>query len=590
LTAGTGTTCPSSSSQRDFEITDNLTVDVGGHLFTIGAHAEALHFHDAQLQGSAGVWNFRNLDSLQVGHAAHYERTLPATSRGPAINFAARQLGLYVQDRWRPRRTLTLTAGLRMDVPFLPDRIATNRLLRDSLGVDNGPLPNGNPQWSPRLGFNYDVAGQGRTFLRGGIGVFTGRPAYTWIASAYRDDGRHQLFVSCDGAQVPQFDPLLQPTTCISGAPPPSRLSFFNRDVKFPQSVKTFLGADQRLPGDIIATVDVLFTRAQHQLYFSDANLLTPAGAAQGEDFRPLYGTINAAGIATVARRAPSLGQVVRAANRNGDHTTSMAIQFRKAFSDRADVTGLYAYTRAWDRMSVGTSLAKPNLESTPLDGTLDDRRLATSLFEIPHRIELDAAVRLPYRVSLSLRYSGVSGTPYTYTIRGDANADGIGNGPMTNDIVYVPGNRFDISIDGNGPAAGLGSSADQDSVYNKVLSPFIEREPCLHRQRGRILARNSCRNPWFGTLNARVTKAFPTLTGQSLQLTADIYNVLNILNREWGQYRVTTLDSAVPMLFLSGYDPSAGRGIYRPLLPGFRQIQDLASRWQTELSVRYVF
>ena len=576
LVAGTAVTCPSSSGQDALEVTENLTVAFGAHIFTLGAHAEALRFEDHQLQGGAGLWNFRNLDSLEAGRAVHYERTLPGPSWGGGIEFRARQIGLYLQDRWHPARTLTLSAGLRVDMPFLPDAVATNQSLKAALGVDTGRLPSGNLLWSPRLGINYDVGGEGRTSLRGGIGLFSGRPAYTWIASSYRDDGLQQLFLSCDGAEVPPFDPLNQPSTCASGAGTTQRLSFFDGDVRFPQSLKASLGVDHRLPGDIVGTVDLLYTRTQHQLYFSDANLLSPVGVAQGEGNRPLYGTISAAGFATPARQEPVFGQVVRASNRSGDHTLSVAAQLRKHFADRAEVSALYAHTRARDRMSITTALARQNLETTPLDGTLEDRRFRTSHFEIPHRVELSAAFRLPYRVRLSLRYVGASGTAYTYTIRGDANADGIGNSTMLNDIAYVPRDSLDIT---------LINPADWG-----LLNRFIEDEPCLRRQRGRILARSSCRNPWFGTLNARLTKAFPTLSGQSLELTADVYNVLNLLNRQWGQSRVTTLDPGVPMLQLAGYDASVGRGIYRLQLPGLRQIQDLASRWQMELSVRYVF
>jgi hypothetical protein len=159
----------------------------------------------------------------------------------------------------------------------------------------------------------------------------------------------------------------------------------------------------------------------------------------------------------------------------------------------------------------------------------------------------------------------------------------------MTNDIVYVPRDRSDISIDGNGTAPNFGTVVQQDSVY-AVIDRYIEREPCLRRQRGRLLARNSCRNPWFGTLNARATKLFATSAGQALEVNVDIYNLLNLLNKNWGQDRVTTLEPGVPLLFLSGYDTSLGRGVYRPLLPGLRQLQDLASRSQTEISLRYVF
>ena len=175
LVAGTAVTCPSWAAQGAFEVTENLTVGFGGHLFTLGAHAAALRFEDTQLQGGAGLWDFRNLDSLQAGRAFHYERTLPGQSRGRGIDFRAREIGLYVQDRWNPTRALTLTAGLRLDVSFLPDAVSTNEPLKSALGVDTGRLPSGGLLWSPRFGVNYDLRGEGRTFLRGGIGLFSGR-------------------------------------------------------------------------------------------------------------------------------------------------------------------------------------------------------------------------------------------------------------------------------------------------------------------------------------------------------------------------------------------------------------------------------
>jgi len=164
----------------------------------------------------------------------------------------------------------------------------------------------------------------------------------------------------------------------------------------------------------------------------------------------------------------------------------------RKRLGDRAELNALYAHTRAQDRMSLANFQARPNLQNTPLDGTLEGRRLRTSYFEIPHRLELSAAVRLPYQVRLSLLYAGSSGMPFTYTVTGDANADGIGTAqPFFNDIVYVPRDRTDIELDGNGAAPGFGTAAQQDSVY-ALLDGFIGAEPCLREQRSTILVRNS--------------------------------------------------------------------------------------------------
>jgi hypothetical protein len=239
--------------------------------------------------------------------------------------------------------------------------------------------------------------------------------------------------------------------------------------------------------------------------------------------------------------------------------------------------------------MSVVNPFARTNLENTPLNGTIESRPLRTSYFDIPHRVQVGTTVQLPFRASLSLLYAGASGTPYTHMVQGDANADGIGDVPLINDVMYVPRDRADIAIDGNGIAAGVGTAAEQDSVYG-LIDDLIRAEPCLRAQRGLILERNSCRNPWFGTVNARLTKVVPRRAGQSVQLTADVYNVLNLLNSRWGQSRVTIPDPWVQTLRLSGYDAAAGRGVYQYVFRGLKRVQDLASRWQVEVSVRYVF
>ena len=579
LLAGPPATCPTSLEQNAFELTEDVTAVFGVHVLTLGTHAEVLSLQDGQMSFGGGLWNFRNLDSLAAGRAFHYERALVGPSGVRDIQFHSRQIGLYAQDRWDPIHHLTLAVGLRVDVPMLPDAVATNQPVKAALGFDTSVVPSGNPLWSPRLGFNYDVRGEGRTFFRGGVGLFSGPPPFTWIGSAYRDDGMHRLYLTCDGAAVPAFDPMNQPTACASGAQPVPQLSVFDPGLKFPQNVKVTLGVDHRLPGDVVGTLDVLYTRTVHQWYFSDANLGSPLAVSRGEGNRPLYGTISAAGgFATPVRPAPGLGPVVRASDRDGDRSLALSVQLRKQFGDRVEASGFYAYTRARDLMSLANAdEARANLQNVPLDGTLANRRLATSYFEVPHRVEVSTLVHLPYRTQLSLLYLGGSGLPFTYVIAGDANADGIGSSLLMNDIVYVPRDSADIT---------LANPADW-----RTLDGFIASDPCLRRQRGRILARNSCRNAWFGTVNARLSKAFPTISGQSLEVTADLYNLLDLISRQWGQSRATAPNPpSQPLLRLVGYDAAAGRGVYRLQLPAVDQVQDLASRWQVELGVRYMF
>jgi hypothetical protein len=68
----------------------------------------------------------------------------------------------------------------------------------------------------------------------------------------------------------------------------------------------------------------------------------------------------------------------------------------------------------------------------------------------------------------------------------------------------------------------------------------LIDATPCLRRQRGRILERNSCREPWSHTTIASVRQAVP-IGSRALEAELDLFNVLNLLNAGWGHYRVAT-------------------------------------------------
>ncbi|MGH7319146.1 MAG: carboxypeptidase regulatory-like domain-containing protein, partial [Candidatus Rokuibacteriota bacterium] len=108
LRAGTPNACRTNAVAQDaLEVTENLTVDAGGHVVTLGAHRGLLHFTDDLLSNSAGTWTFPSLDSLQAGRATQYDRAFPGPSGATGVDFGARQIGLYVQDRWNPTRALT---------------------------------------------------------------------------------------------------------------------------------------------------------------------------------------------------------------------------------------------------------------------------------------------------------------------------------------------------------------------------------------------------------------------------------------------------------------------------------------------------
>lgn len=174
-----------------------------------------------------------------------------------------------------------------------------------------------------------------------------------------------------------------------------------------------------------------------------------------------------------------------------------------------------------------------------------------------------------------SNHYNGYSGSPYTFRVQGDANADGVtvfGNS-ASNDPVYVPRDQADITL--------------EDPAQRDSLNSYIESHGCLQSQRGQLMRRNSCRNPWVSLMNARLSKVFPTVDGQSIELMADVFNVLNLLDGDWGVRREV---AGTAILRLVGYDAANQRGIYRFQTRDTNARNDEAKRWRVQLGARYVF
>lgn len=583
LTAGAVNGCPDRfATQTTWELTDNVSWVMGPHHLTLGTHEENIHLSGSRrVRVPAGRWNFGSLDSLAAGLPFAYVRDFasPSQPTGPVSDFTVRQAGLYAQDQWTPWRGFVLTAGLRLDAPFLPHAPAQNPALLSTLGINTAVTPSGHVLWSPRLGFNYDVGGRGTTFLRGGVGLFSGQPMFLYFSNVFETTGLDWLRAACGGADVPAFtiDPERQPTSCVSSSPFVFEVNYFDPSFRFPRNLRLSLGSDIRLPLGMVGTVDLLYIRGVNQFDITDVNLKPPTASAAGEGGRLLYGTIDEFGNATPNRRNPSFGTVAQIRNGSGDRSISASVQLEKRFGGGTDLSLAYTHTNARDRMSPGCFNVTCNLYLTPLDGIIDDRRLTTSNFSRSHKVTFGAVVNVPLHIVVGVFYNGYSGKPYTYMIEGDANADGLTMAGLDNDIIYVPKDSADITL----------AFPEQWSS----LDSLIRGQPCLSSQRGRTMRRNSCRGGWTTLLNARLSKVFGLGQGHSVELATDVFNVLNLLDGDWGVQRLAASALGdVTALSLVGYDQANARGVYT-VVPVDRRARDIeGTRWRMQLGARFTF
>ncbi len=593
--------------QRSEELGDNLTVPVGAHAVTVGVHATFLQFRFASLVNSVGQYQFASLSSFAAGTPSGFTRTVPLVPNGGATDFASVLPSAYVEDRWTLPHGVSLTGGLRMDLPLYVNAPDHNPALAASpLGIDTHRFIGATPHLSPRVGVNWQV--DDRTAVRGGAGVFAGVMPYNWLSWAYAFTGLRQSVVSCKGANVPHFvpGPTGQPTACTGAAPAPAgaEVVAFDPGFTMPEELKASIGADRALGWGVVASADATFQYALENLTIVNANLRGPIGRLAGEGGRTMYGTVAAtSGKGTVATTSPTVvdpafGPVLINGNASGDRSWVATLQAAKRFANGVELDVAYTYTDALERMSLRDAQTVSNFGFTPLDGSFTDRRLATSTYDVPHVVTVSGTANGPFGSRLSLIYLGRSGYPFTYIVNGDANGDGVGDRvgffpTQQNDPIYVPRDAKDISLVQDGPGGLVPASA----AAHDSLAAFIAAQACLREHEGQLLPRNACRNPWQNILNARIAERVhvPGLRDQGVELMVDVFNVLNLIDRHWGLVRETgTLTGAgtenVPVLTLRGTDRALGRNLYQLSLPPQRVLNVNASRWQLQLAARYAF
>jgi hypothetical protein len=159
------------------------------------------------------------------------------------------------------------------------------------------------------------------------------------------------------------------------------------------------------------------------------------------------------------------------------------------------------------------------------------------------------------------------------------------------NDPIYVPRVASDTA-----EIRFAGSAADV-ATQQAAFERFISGATCLHGQRGRIMARNSCRSPWMSLTNLALRQSVPSMGDQSLVFELQVFNLLNLLNSRWGRMAVPTGSSVATtnqISLLSQVGETAGPGaqpIYRFDSTMRRYSDDnFETYYQLQFALRYNF
>jgi hypothetical protein len=407
--------------------------------------------------------------------------------------------------------------------------------------------------------------------------------------------------LTCRGKSAPAFNAqnlATPPTQCTGTAsnPPIPTVNYFDNNVNFPQVWRSSVGFDRDLGRGFIFSLDGVYNVTEHQIYIEDVNIRV-RGSLAGEGGRPIYGAPDSSNAQTdVQHLFANYGPILHHVNRSGDYSYSITPQINKTFGRwalgrYAELHASYTYSQSYDRMSLSSSIAESNYGFSEISGTstIFNRPLAHTEFETPHQIKVSAMNVFPLGIKGSLFYVGRSGTSFAYAVNGDVS--GLGSSrSSTHDLIYVPKNENDIDLADNNGNVYAGPA--RDSAYAQ-LNAYINSQSCLANSRGKVMERSVCHNPWQDIINARIAKDF-TIKGQSLELSWDIFNLPNLLDRNWGQYKQYTPFEDADLFTAQGYNSQAQRFIYNFNPINKTTVTDPTifepSVWRMQVGVRYSF
>jgi hypothetical protein len=268
----------------------------------------------------------------------------------------------------------------------------------------------------------------------------------------------------------------------------------------------------------------------------------------------------------------------------------------QRRFQRRFEGSLFYTYTQSRDVQSYSSSVATSNFrQGRSVAGALSDQDLGRSKFEIPHRIVLSGTYAFPTKTDLSVIYTGQSGSPFDYSYGGTGGLGDLNGDGQNNDLLYVPRSAYDTT------QIRFSGTAQQVTEQQAAFEKFISRQTCLDEQRGQIMGRNTCRSPWSQLVNVSARQSLQTIGAQNLSLQLDVFNFLNLLNKEWGRqpYLDTQNSSSLQVLTPTGAANSkainatdlTGRPVYQ-FNTNFKPVTytNLESNYQLQLSVRYSF
>ncbi len=600
-----------------------------GHRFTFGYEREETEIFNAFVQFANGEYEFASLADFQAGRASSigYQNAASNNKADGAAQFGFALNTFFLQDEWQVTPNLTINAGLRYDVYESSDRPKANPLFEANYGFASNFNIDGISVLQPRFGFNWQPTDSLTVY--GGVGRFQGGSPNVWVSNNYtntgnllgtfqcRRNGYTSQFASgfpvCTAAEAAALDdvdgfnvaPIFQTRVTSSANLGTGTINVIDPAFETPSIWKYSLGAVQEfdlsrwgMGEGWTVRAEYIHSEVDKGIGWVDLNYERQRSQAAPDGRPTFFGT--AGGLTTA-----QLNQtVLMLTNFDGGETDQFAISVSKDWYDGwAEGLGFnlsYTYLDSTEQNPGTSSVALSNYQQVAV---IDPNRpeIADSNYEIEDAIKLnisyDRAFFGDYLTRINLFGQRRSGLNFSYAF--DSNSSALfgesGAVSQRRSLFYVP------QVDSSGVVTATSDPIVRYAAgFNlTAFNEYLQRTGLIEYA-GQITPRNAFKSPDITQFDIHIEQELPAFFpgGARLSLYADIENIGNLLNDEWGviqqlgfPYYSTDIAARNCQVASSGCAAGVGNfyqydGINQDSAASF----SAQSVWQAKIGVRYRF
>ena len=597
-------------------VTDEVSFAIQKHNVIAGINYEFDRTANGYMQGGAGYYVYNSWqdfldDKKPAAFAITHSNRDDLKQVFPTFDY--NQLSLYAQDEWNASDNFKLTYGLRLELPIIPtiagnenkDYLEKTANSKTMAGTSTADVPKTTVNFSPRVGFNWDILKNRKLILRGGTGLYTGRIPFVWLVSAAGNSNCLQAQYIKSGNDVPddlKFHTTISDiTNNIYGGEfkaqdlqAPAQATILDKNLRMPTTWKTSLALDGTIPGGIKASVEGIFNYNLNDVAVRKLGQVEVDGGVQipGEPMARKAWTSE--GIKSKADEKGNTNKItpyyLTNASKNG-YYYSVTASLKKDFNFGLSLMAAYTRSGSWvltdglgDQVSSAYNTMTYNVNGSNVD------EIGRSGFVSPNRFIFNIGYRINEgkgATNIGLFYEG-----YNHCYVGDydycAYSYTIGE-KVGKDIYSVTGDSGALNLIYIPTADELALMPFNKDENRDAFESFIQNDKYLSKHRGQYMERNAIVAPWNSRFNLKISQDIyiNSKSGKPHTITIglDVNNIGNLLNSEWGCVKRVSSDNILQVV--KGED---SKYTYTFIAPQWSKVNSAVSTWQALLNFRYSF